>query len=424
MIITTQDRRQTSNNLDWITILLYAVLMAVGWIAVFASSYDSSSKAFFHTHHIYIRQLIWIGISVVLALFIVVIDNKFYTAFAYFIYGAVMLLLVAVFFFGHEVKGNKNWFEIGSFQIQPSEFAKFAVNLALAKFLSNPNQNMKTLRTRLLALAIIFVPAAMIQLQGDTGSTLVFLCFLLVLYRFGLPGEFLLLGIFILALSIFALLINKITLIVTLIVVASFVIYIVRRTRKNILLIGALLIISVAYVFVTDYAFNKILKPHQQQRIQVMLGMNVNVKDADYNVRQSKIAIGSGGFLGKGPLQGTLTKYNFVPEQHTDFIFCTIGEEYGFLGSTVLILIYLGLLLRILMIAERQRSVFSRTYAYGVASIIFFHVMINIGMTVGLAPVIGIPLPFISYGGSSLLSFTILLFILIKLDADRLSVLR
>jgi len=424
MIITTQDRRQTSNNLDWITILLYAVLMSIGWIAVFASSYDDSTPNFFDTHHIYVRQMIWIGTSVILALFIIVIDNKFYTAFAYFIYGAIVLLLVAVFFFGHEVKGNKNWFEIGSFQIQPSEFAKFAVNLALAKFLSNPNQNIKTLRTRLIALAIIFIPAGMIQLQGDTGSTLVFLCFFLVLYRFGLPGGFLLLGVFILALSVFALLINKAALIITLVVIAALVFYVVRRTRKNILVISSLLIVAVAYIFVTDYAFNKILKPHQQQRIQVMLGMNVNVKDADYNVRQSKIAIGSGGFFGKGPLRGTLTKYNFVPEQHTDFIFCTIGEEYGFMGSTVLILIYLGLLLRILMIAERQRSKFSRIYAYGVASILFFHLMINIGMTIGLAPVIGIPLPFISYGGSSLWSFTILLFILVKLDADRLSVLR
>lgn len=424
MLITTQDRRQTSNNLDWITILLYATLMSIGWLAVFASSYDSATKNFFDTHHIYIRQLIWISTSVVLALFIIVIDNKFYTAFGYFIYGFIILLLVAVFFFGHEVKGNKNWFEIGSFQIQPSEFAKFAVNLALAKFLSNPNQNMKTTHTRIIALAIVFIPAAMIQLQGDTGSTLVFLSFFLVLYRFGLPGEILLLGVFILVLSILALLINKLILIVILAVIAAFTFYAMRRTRKNILLTAFLLIASVAYIFATDYAFNKILKPHQQQRVQVMLGMNVNVKDADYNVRQSKIAIGSGGFLGKGPLRGTLTKYNFVPEQHTDFIFCTIGEEYGFWGSTLLIMLYLGLLLRILMIAERQRSKFSRIYAYGVASIIFFHVMINIGMTIGLAPVIGIPLPFISYGGSSLWSFTILLFILVKLDADRLSVLR
>ena len=308
--------------------------------------------------------------------------------------------------------------------MQPSEFAKFSVALALAKFLSNQNINLKNNRTKFIALCLIFFPALLIQLQGDTGSTLVFLGFFLVLYRFGLPGEILMMGVGVLTLSVLALLMDKFILIGILLVLAGASIYFVRRTRAAYFIIGGLFVGASLYVTTTNYVFNNVLKLHQQQRIKVLLGQEVNVKDADYNVRQSKIAIGSGGFLGKGPLHGTLTKYNFVPEQHTDFIFCTIGEEYGFWGTTLFIGLFIFLLTRILTLAERQRSKFSRIYAYGVASILFFHFLINVGMTIGLAPVIGIPLPFISYGGSSLWSFTILLFVLIKLDADRLAVLR
>ncbi len=417
------DKRKTSNNLDWGIISLYGVLVAIGLLVVYASSQDDT-RPFFDMRQMYMRQLLWVGTSGILAIFILVTDNKFYTTFAYFIYAAVVVLVIGVFFFGHEVNGNKNWFEIGSFQLQPSEFAKFSVALALAKFLSNQNINLKNNRHKFLALCLIFFPALLIQLQGDTGSTLVFLGFFLVLYRFGLPGEILMMGVGVLTLSVLALLIDKFILIGILLVLAGASIYFVRRTRAAYFIIGGLFVGASLYVTTTNYVFNNVLKLHQQQRIKVLLGQEVNVKDADYNVRQSKIAIGSGGFLGKGPLHGTLTKYNFVPEQHTDFIFCTIGEEYGFWGTTLFIGLFIFLLTRILTLAERQRSKFSRIYAYGVASILFFHFLINVGMTIGLAPVIGIPLPFISYGGSSLWSFTILLFVLIKLDADRLAVLR
>ncbi len=417
------DKRKTTNNLDWGIILLYSVFVAIGLLVVYASSHDDT-KPFFDYRQLYIRQLIWVGTSAILAIFILVTDNKFYTSFAYIIYAAVILLVVGVFFFGHEVNGNKNWFEIGSFQLQPSEFAKFSVALALAKFLSNQNINLKYNNHKMMALALIFFPALLIQLQGDTGSTLVFLGFFLVLYRFGLPGEILLLGVGVLALSVLSLVIDKFILIGILFFLAGASLYFIKRNRAGYFVIAGLFIGASLYVTTTNYVFNNVLKLHQQQRIKVLLGQEVNVKDADYNVRQSKIAIGSGGFLGKGPLHGTLTKYNFVPEQHTDFIFCTIGEEYGFWGTTLFVSLFLFFLTRILTLAERQRSKFSRIYAYGVASILFFHFLINIGMTIGLAPVIGIPLPFISYGGSSLWSFTILLFVLIKLDADRLAVLR
>ncbi len=417
------DKRKTNNNLDWVIILLYGVFVSIGLLVVYASSHDDS-RPFFDTRQLYIRQLIWVCTSIIIASFILVTDNKIYTTFAYFIYAAVLIMVIGVFFFGHEVNGNKNWFEIGSFQLQPSEFAKFSVALVLAKYLGNQNNNLKSNKTKMVSLALIFFPALLIQLQGDTGSTLVFLSFFLVLYRFGLPGEFLALGLGVLTLSVFSLLIDKFTLIAILFIMAGASLYFIKRTKVAYFVIAGLFICASLYVTTTNYVFNHVLRSHQQERIKVLLGQEVNVKDADYNVRQSKIAIGSGGFLGKGPLHGTLTKYNFVPEQHTDFIFCTIGEEYGFLGTTLFVSLFLFLLIRILSLAERQRSKFSRIYAYGVASILFFHFLINIGMTIGLAPVIGIPLPFISYGGSSLWSFTILLFILIKLDADRLAVLR
>jgi rod shape determining protein RodA len=267
-------------------------------------------------------------------------------------------------------------------------------------------------------------PALLIAMQGDTGSALIYISFFLVLFRFGLPASYLAMGLYVIALSVVSMVLDKYILILILLGIGGILLFLSRRNRSLVFIMVTAFILSSGYVLTTDYVFNRVLEPHQQQRINVLLGKEVKVKDADYNVRQSMIAIGSGGVLGKGFLKGTLTKYNFVPEQSTDFIFCTIGEEYGFWGSTVVLLLFLALLLRILHIAQRQRSRFSMIYAYGVASIIFFHLLINVGMTIGLMPVIGIPLPFISYGGSSLWSFTILLFILVKLDGDRLAVLR
>lgn len=419
-----QTIRKPNQGVDWMLIILYIALMLIGWIAVFAATYDDTQPSIFDLDKSYGRQFLWILGSLLLGGAILLTDSKFYTTFAYGLYVLVLLMLAAVFVIGTAKHGDKNWIAIGSFQLQPSEFAKFATNLALAKFLSGLTINMKDLKTRFIALGLFGLPALLVLLQGDAGSTLVFLAFFLVLFRFGLPGSYLLLGVYVIALSVLSLVFDKLYIVTALILISVLLIYLGRRSRTQVFIVVAAFLFSIGYVFTTGYVFDKVLEKHQQDRVKVLLGQKVDVKDADYNVRQSKIAIGSGGLWGKGFLKGTLTKYNFVPEQSTDFIFCTIGEEYGFWGSTLLLLLYLTLMLRILFIANRQRSRFSTVYAYGVAAIIFFHVLINVGMTIGLMPVIGIPLPFISYGGSSLWSFTILLFILIKLDGDRLAILR
>ncbi|MBK6485069.1 MAG: rod shape-determining protein RodA [Chitinophagaceae bacterium] len=416
--------RPVNKGIDWLMIMLYLSLILIGWLSIFAATYDELQPSIFDIDRAYGRQFLWIIGALLLAGTVLLTDSKFYPAFAYVIYGLIMLLLLAVFVIGSTVKGDKNWIDIGSFQLQPSEFAKFAANLALAKYLSGMNINMKLMRTRITAIIIFMLPAVFILLQGDAGSAIVYVAFFLVLFRFGLPGSYLAIGLYVIMLSVFALVLDKYLLILILFVVSGILWFVSRRNRSIVLILATGFILSAGYVLTTDFVFNNLLEPHQQQRISVLLGKEVKVKDADYNVRQSKIAIGSGGLWGKGFLNGTLTKYNFVPEQSTDFIFCTIGEEYGFWGSTLVLLLFLTLLLRILHVAQRQRSRFSMIYAYGVAAIIFFHLLINVGMTIGLMPVIGIPLPFISYGGSSLWSFTILLFILVKLDGDRLAVLR
>ncbi|MEO6168723.1 MAG: rod shape-determining protein RodA [Chitinophagales bacterium] len=419
-----QQERPVNKGIDWMMIGLYLALILIGWLSIFAATYDETQPSIFDIDRAYGRQFLWIMGALLLAGAVLLTDSKFYPAFAYVIYAVVILLLLSVFVIGSTVKGDKNWIDIGSFQLQPSEFAKFAASLAVAKYLSGMNINMKLLRTRIAAISLFMLPAILIVLQGDAGSAIVYVSFFLVLFRFGLPGSYLAIGLFVITLSILSLVMDKYLLILLLFVAGGLLLFLSRRNRSLVFILVTAFIFSSGYILTTDFVFNNLLEPHQQQRVSVLLGKEVKVKDADYNVRQSKIAIGSGGLWGKGFLRGTLTKYNFVPEQSTDFIFCTIGEEYGFWGSTVVLLLFLTLLLRILHVAQRQRSRFSMIYAYGVASIIFFHMLINIGMTIGLMPVIGIPLPFISYGGSSLWSFTILLFILVKLDGDRLAVLR
>lgn len=372
----------------------------------------------------YGRQLIWIGTSLLLALAILVIDGKFFAAFSYPVYLTVLFILLIVLVIARDVQGARSWIEIGSFKLQPSEFAKFATNMALAKYLSTLNIRLEDLRTKLTAGIIVLLPMAMVLLQNDTGSALVFVAFIFVLYREGLSQNFLIFGFLTGVLFVMALMVPNAVLIGVIVGFGLIAWLLMRKTRKNFLVIAAITAMSCGVVFSVNFAFTKILQTHQRERIEVLLGKRIDPKGIGYNVNQSLIAIGSGGMLGKGYLQGTQTKYDFVPEQSTDFIFCTVGEEWGFLGTTVVLLLFLALLYRILFIAERQRSPYTRIYAYGVASIIFFHVMINVGMAIGLAPVIGIPLPFFSYGGSSLWSFTVLLFILIKLDSYRMYILR
>lgn len=420
-------RRQESifYGIDWITVFLFLLLVFMGWINIYAAVYNEEHQSIFDTTQRYGKQLLWIGLAIFVALVILLIDGKFYSTFAIPIYVIVVVLLVIVLVTARDVSGARSWIDIGPFKLQPSEFAKSSTALALAYYLSTLNIRMEDLRTKLIAGVILILPAGLILLQNDTGSMLVFGAFALVLYREGLSGNILLFGLAMVVLFIFSLLFTPLIMLIIMGSIGLLVFLFQRKkTWKLGLSIGAIIGILMGFVFSVDYLFNEVLEPHQQVRIDVLLGKKDDPKGAGYNVNQSKIAIGSGGFSGKGFLKGTQTKYDFVPEQSTDFIFCTVGEEWGFLGAFVVIALFTALILRVIYISERQRSSFTRIYGYCVASILLFHFLINIGMTIGLMPVIGIPLPFFSYGGSSLLGFTILLFIFVKLDGYRLQQLR
>jgi rod shape determining protein RodA len=400
-------------------------LVIVGLLCIYASVFKETNPNIWDASENYGRQLIWIAISSFLGLMILLIDEKFFFAFAYPIYGISVLLLIAVLLAGTTVKGSSSWIEIGSFRMQPAEFAKFGTALALARFLSGYNVNFeKDKKIQWISAAIILAPMTIILFQNETGSTLVFTSFIFVLYREGLPGWILFAGFMLIVLSVLALLVQPLYIIIALVILASLFLYFVRRTNQLIAITVGAIVVAGLMVSSIDYVFENVMQAHQRTRINVLLGKEVDIKGAGYNVQQSKIAIGSGGFWGKGFLQGTQNKFRFVPEQSTDFIFCTVGEEFGFMGSVLFVTVYIYLLYRLLMMAERQRQKFNRIYGYSVVSILFFHFFINVGMTLGIMPVIGIPLPFISYGGSALLSFTILLFIFIRLDANRVNELR
>ena len=464
-------------NIDWVSILLYLLLVLIGWINIYAAVYDENHSSILDISQKYGKQLIWIGAAFVLAFLVLLTDSKFFTTFSMVIYGIMIFLLIAVLFFGTETKGARSWFEVGDFRIQPAEFAKFATNLAIAYIMSRHNFKVMRFSSLLTIGLILALPAGLIILQNDTGSALVYSSFILVLFREGLHGSILLLCFVAAAIFIMALLYSPFTVLLVIIggtLIAFYyyrhdirelfqiilfigcgfglfvlikwmfnlsisdyymllIVYVItsitsiypiyKRKMKNMITLLLISWLCVGAAPSVNYAFDH-LQPHQQDRINELLGIKVDPKGTGYNVTQSKIAIGSGGLLGKGFLQGTQTKLNFVPEQSTDFIFCTVGEEWGFIGSTLVIVLLAVFILRIIKLAERQRSSFSRIYGYGVASILFFHVAVNIGMTIGMAPVIGIPLPFFSYGGSSLWSFTILIFIFLRLDANRLQVFR
>jgi rod shape determining protein RodA len=406
-------------RIDWVVVGLYLALVFIGWLNIYAAVYNETHNNIVDLTQKYGKQMIFIIAAMLLALGILIIDPKFFSQFAWFIYGFFLFMLVIVIFSGREVAGSKGWFAIGGFGIQPAEFAKMATVLALAKYLGTLDVSIAKFRSLLIASTIILVPAVIVLLQHDTGSAIVFLALVIVLYRAGLTGFIPLAFIVLPVLGILSLLLPKVILVAVLLLAAGGFYLFSNRKLRSILLISAIFLGSVGFVFSVDYSVNHILEPHQRNRIHVLLGQDVDLKGAGYNVNQSLIAIGSGRFFGKGFLQGTQTKYNFVPEQSTDFIFCTVGEEWGFLGSAVLMILYLSLFVRLILMAERQRSRFSRYYGYGLASILFFHFAINIGMTLGLVPVIGIPLPYVSYGGSSLWAFTMLLFIFIRQDSYR-----
>ena len=465
-------------KLDWPLIICYLILTFVGWISIFSAVYDEDHAQIFDITQRYGMQFIWIVTSFAIAFTVLFIVNpKLYSTLAWIIYGLSMVLLVAVIFLGIEVNGSRSWFEFGPVRFQPAEVAKIATTLALASLMSSYQFRIKSVRSVIRIVAVILLPMTIIVMQKETGSSLVFLAFIFMLFREGLSGWYIMFGI--LAVMIFLITLSISPFAALIVLFALLVLsrgIIMRKIIIHILFLGLLIPImilspqigeigfvakwigmpdegwlavfmvpafvyhiystikhkfpgmwlatlsfigAVVLVFSVEFFFEEVLKDHQRARIENLLGINVDLKGAGYNVHQSKIAIGSGGLTGKGFLNGTQTKYNFVPEQSTDFIFCTVGEEWGFLGSTGLILVFLFMIIRIVNLAEKQKDHFNRIFGYSLASIMFMHFLINIGMTIGIMPVIGIPLPFVSYGGSSLWSFTLFLFIFIRLDLDR-----
>ncbi len=468
-------------SVDWVTILLYLVMVIAGWFSICGASYEYDYAGLFDPSGRPGSQLVWIGLSFLLIFIIMMLDTNFYNVFSYLIYGFIILLLIATIFLAPDIKGSRSWLVLGPLRIQPAEFAKFATALALAKYMSSYGFKLSTVKNYAVVLWIILIPMACILLQKETGSALVYLAFFLVLYREGMSGYVLLAGICAVAFFVLSMkysdvmfgitplgefIVLCITQLITIVLVGIvqkdqipikivsgltvglFVIayivslftpvnfvwvaigliaitccYLIFISFKNwvwrYFLVILFALASVAFLFSVDYVFDEILEPHQQMRIKVSLGLEDDPSGAGYNVNQSKIAIGSGGLTGKGFLNGTQTKLKYVPEQDTDFIFCTVGEEQGFIGASLVLILFAVFIIRLIILAERQKNTFGRVYGYSVASIFFFHLVINIGMVIGLTPVIGIPLPFFSYGGSALWGFTILLFIFLRLDASR-----
>lgn len=416
-------RNNIIGKIDWALLLMYLALATIGVFAIYAAAFNENQPSLFDMSQHYGKQLLFFGVSLFLGLVVLLIDAKFFNAFAYVIYGFSILLLLYVLVAGSTIAGSRSWIQFGGFSFQPSEFAKFGTALAVAHYLGNINTDFSKLKTQMTAYAMVIFPMMLILCQGDAGSALVFLSFILVFYREGMSGKILLTGLAAVVLFLLTLYFSKWYVLIGLLVIFFIMMFVIERTKKNIWKLIAAIAIASAMVFSVDFFFYEILKQHQRTRINIILGIEKDIHGVGYNLHQSKIAIGSGGFSGKGYMQGTMTKYNFVPEQHTDFIFCTIGEEFGFMGSLVLLSLYLAFLIRIIWLAERQRSSFSRIYGYAIASILFFHLVVNIGMTIGLMPVIGIPLPFMSYGGSSLLMFSLMFFVFLKQDANRMNIL-
>lgn len=412
-----ENRSRSSKGVDVQLIVYYLLLVAIGWLTIYSSAANQiTNSSFFSFQNVYTKQLLFIGSSFAIAFIILLIDSRLYVHYAMYIYFFTLLLMVLVLFIGTNINGAHAWIKIGSFSIQPTEFAKFATALALAKFFNEGKTSSEKKYLWVNAFLFIFVPIIIILLQKDTGSALVFLSFIILFYREGLTGWFLLLGAIAAGISLFTLFFNEIYAVAFLTTVFLVFWYFQRKDRKKIIRNVVLFVCSIIFVFGVNLAYQYILQDHQRTRIDTLIGKVADPLGADFNVNQSKIAIGSGGFWGKGYLNGTQTKLNYVPEQSTDFIFCGIGEEWGFIGSFALCSLFIALIIRIIILSEKNRNQFVRCYGYGIAGIIFMHFFINIGMTIGLLPIIGIPLPFISYGGSSLWAFTIMLFIFIKLS--------
>lgn len=416
-------RNNIVGKIDWWLLAIYLILAVIGISTIYAAAFNENNPSIFDMSQHYGKQALFLVLSLFMGLIIMLIDAKFFNTFAYVIYGISILLLIYVLVAGSTIAGSRSWIQFGGFSFQPSEFAKFGTALAIAHYLGDINTDFSKFKTQMIAYALVLFPMMLVLLQGDAGSALVFLVFILVFYREGMSGNILLIGLGAVVLFLLTLYFSKWYVLIGLAVLFAVMMFFIERNKKNIWKLIAIFSVAAVMVFSVDFFFYKVLKQHQRTRINIILGVEKDIYGVGYNLHQSKIAIGSGGFSGKGYMQGTMTKYNFVPEQHTDFIFCTIGEEFGFIGSFVLLSLYLALLMRIIWLAERQRSSFSRIYGYAIASIIFFHLFVNIGMTIGLMPVIGIPLPFLSYGGSSLLMFSLMFFVFLKQDANRMNIL-
>lgn len=416
-----KSKQNTFANLDKLILLLYLIMVVIGWFNIYSTEAVETQKNIFDLGTNYGKQLAFIITALVLAAVVLIMDVRFYTSFSYIIYIIFLLLLVAVLLLGVEINATKAWFRFGGLSFQPSEIAKYATALALATYIGKQKNKNPILSTHLKAFAIILVPASLVLLQRDVGTTLVFTSFFLVLFREGyISGLVLFFAGLAIALFILTLIVNEFIIIGALFVITLITAIFLRKKTSALFQLAGLFLVLAGYVYSVDYAMDNILQPHHKARIEVLFHDGIDLQGTGYNLHQSKIAIGSGGLTGKGFMQGTQTQLNFVPEQATDFIFCTIGEEWGFIGSLTIIMLFIILLLRIIHLAEKQKSTISRVFGYSVASIIFFHFTINIGMTIGLVPVIGIPLPLISYGGSSLWGVTLLLFTFLKLDAKRI----
>ncbi|RMB56755.1 rod shape-determining protein RodA [Dokdonia sinensis] len=408
-------------SFDWVIILLYLLLVGSGWINIYSASYDTDALAFFSTDNLFIKQLLFIIFGIGLIIFVLFLDAKFFERFSSIIYIVSLLSLLGLFVFGNTISGATSWYKFGSLGLQPSEFAKAATALALAKYLSDIQTNIKSIKDQIKAFVIIALPALIIIPQPDPGSALVYAAFFFPLYREGLAAAYLILGFSVVLLFVLTLLFGPIYVGAGALVIGIFLFVKNRKRRPSKRLYLGIVAACALFAFSVNYIFENVFEQRHRDRFNIVLGKEVDAKSIGYNTAQSEIAIGNGGWLGRGFLQGTQTKGKFVPEQHTDYIFSTVGEEWGFLGSTFVVLLFIGLILRIIQLSEKQKNDFSRIYGYGVAGILFVHFVVNVGMVLGLLPTVGIPLPFFSYGGSGLWGFTILLFIFVKLDGNRIN---
>ncbi|HMI07214.1 MAG TPA: rod shape-determining protein RodA [Flavobacterium sp.] len=414
--------QSVTNNLDWISVILFIILVILGWLNIYSSSLSTSENNtdILDLSQFYGKQLMYIVFTIPLIFMILAVDGKFYEKFSSIIFGIALLSLAGLFVFGKTVKGQANWYSFGSFGIQPAEFAKAATALALAKYLSDVQVNLKDVNRQVQALGIIFLPVILI-IPHDPGSALIYAMFVLVLYREGLPPWYLWTGFAAIVLFVLSLVFEPWAVILMALGVTAFVYFKSRIVDRNIVASAIIMVLVSGFVFSVDYVFENVFKQHHRDRFNILLGKEVDMKGIGYNTNQSEIAIGSGGWFGKGFLEGTQTKGGFVPEQHTDYIFTTVGEEWGFVGCIVVIFLFLALIFRVIYLSERQKTKFSRVYGYCVAAILFIHFFVNIAMVAGIFPTIGVPLPFFSYGGSGLWGFTILLFIFLKMDANKVN---